>query len=66
LTKSFFTALKKSGTVDFKFHDLRHTFASQLVMSGVDLRTVMELMGHKSFGVKGWTPIWIPDVAMEF
>jgi len=35
-------------------------------MSGVDLRTVMELMGHKSFGVKGWTPIWIPDVAMEF
>jgi len=47
--KSFFTALKKSGIIDFKFHDLRHTFASQLVMSGVDMRTVMELMGHKSF-----------------
>jgi integrase len=44
---AFATAVRKAGSTDFKFHDLRHTFASRLVMAGVDLVTVKELMGHK-------------------
>lgn len=46
--RSFNTACKKTGILDFVFHSLRHTFASHLVMAGVDLTTVSRLMGHKS------------------
>ena len=48
MVKSFKSALRRSGIKDFTFHDLRHTFASQLVMAGVDLTTLKELLGHKS------------------
>ncbi len=36
---------------DFTIHGLRHTFASHLVMSGVDLATVSRLMGHTSISM---------------
>jgi len=43
----FRKAVKDTGIVDFTFHDLRHTFASWLVMSNANLRTVADQLGHR-------------------
>jgi integrase len=44
---AFRRACKRAGIEDFRFHDLRHTFASHLIMGGANPRTVQTLLGHK-------------------
>ncbi len=44
----FPTAIEEAGIEGYTWHCNRHTFASRLVMAGVDLRTVAELLGHRT------------------
>ncbi|MBI2118976.1 MAG: site-specific integrase [Elusimicrobia bacterium] len=46
--KPFIKAIKNCGLSGLHFHDLRHDYASTLVMKGVDIKTVSELLGHST------------------
>ena len=47
----FLNACKEADIEGVTWHTLRHTFASRLVMAGVDLKTLQDLMGHKTIAM---------------
>lgn len=49
--RSWASLMAAAKLKDFHFHDLRHHFASKLVMAGVDLYAVKELLGHSDFAM---------------
>jgi len=49
--KAWQACLKDAGIKDFHFHDLRHTFCSNLILSGAGLKEVKEMIGHKDISM---------------
>ena len=55
--------LHKAGLPDIRFHDLRHTFATHAIASGVDAKTLSGILGHTnaSFTLDTYTHV-TPDM----
>ncbi len=51
ISTSWDSALDRAKVENFRFHDLRHTFASYFVMAGGDLNTLREILGHRSMAM---------------
>ena len=51
LLRAFYPAMRRAGITRFRFHDLRHTFATRLIQAGVDVYTVQKLGRWKTISM---------------
>ena len=51
MTKTFHLVLDRAGLPQRRFHDLRHSCATLLLVQGVSPRVVMDLLGHSQIGL---------------
>jgi integrase len=51
IRNAFAAAVQRAGIADFHFHDLRHSAASYLAMSGASLMEIAEILGHKTLAM---------------
>lgn len=45
------TAMKRAGVERFRWHDLRHTFASRLAQAGVPILAIKQFLGHTTLAM---------------
>jgi integrase len=51
LQRRFFPLLKQAGLPRIRFHDLRHTAATLLLLQGIHPKVVSEMLGHSQVGI---------------
>lgn len=50
-TKVFTKILKENGLKHIRYHDLRHSAATNMLKNGVDIKTVSTILGHSTIGI---------------
>jgi integrase len=60
---SFEDLLERAGIEDFRFHDLRHTFASWYMMNGGDLYELAKILGHSNIRMTSVMRSWHGNIS---
>lgn len=61
MRKRFKRTVERAGVREMRFHDLRHTFATQMAAAGAPLRSIQEWMGHRDYKTTSIYADYAPD-----
>jgi integrase len=65
LRNAFAVALKRAKITDCRFHDLRHSAATEMLRAGVDSRVVAAVLGHRTLAMMQRYQHVAPDFVVE-